>query len=162
MASTFEAELLASTAQLAVPVIATPTSTNSTGSVTSGTTETFDTVLGYYQASLIAGRRYMAVMNGYVAGGTAAADLFDIRIRNSGSSSNPTTSSTIVAMTQFYVSATGGPGQVTVYIQASFLAPATGLNTFGVSAQRIVGSGTLTPFSSGVPRELYVMYLGAV
>lgn len=163
MASTYEALLLAQTAQLATPVIATPQSTSSAGTMTSGTTETFDAVLGYYQCTLIAGRRYLAIMNGLLCGASVANDLYTLRIRNSGTSSNPTTSSTIVAAAQWYCVATGGPGEVTTAIAGSFVAPATGTNTFGFSALRAVGTGVYTPLSlSGAPRELYVMYLGAV
>ena len=163
MASTYEVLLLAQTAQLLVPVNAVPVSTTSSGTTTSSTAETFDTVLGYYQASLIAGRRYMAIVNNLLLGGTVAADLYTLRIRNSGTSSNPTTGSTTVAAAQWYVPAAGGSGQETVYLGGSFIAPNNGINTIGFTAQRSAGTGTLTPLApGGASREMFIMYLGTV
>lgn len=152
---------LAQVAQFAVPVNATPQATSSAGTATptSGGGETFDAVLGYYQAPLVAGRRYLAVMNGLIGNGSVAADDYTIQIRNSGTSSNPTTSSTMVAQSQWYVPAAGTGGRTGIPLAGSFIAPATGLNTFGVSATRIVGTGAFTPVGT---RELYVMYLGTV
>jgi hypothetical protein len=162
MASTLELLLLAGVAQLAVTVNATPVSTTSVGTVTSGTTEVLDSALGTYQCTLIGGRRYMAVLNNALGSGSEAADLYKINIRNSGTSSTPTTSSTIVATTQWYVSATGGSGSTGLYVAGSFIAPASGTNTLGVFAQRAAGSGTMSIVSGVVARELFVMYLGAV
>lgn len=163
MASTYEALMLSLFSQLAVPVVSAPISTLTSGTVTSSTTETFDTVLGYYQCNLVAGRRYQLVLNGLLCGGSVANDLYTLRVRNSGTSSNPTTSSTIVAAGQWLCRIVGGPGEVTTQISHSFIAPSSGVNTFGFSAQRAVGSGAFTPLSlGGNPREMYVMYLGTV
>lgn len=161
MASTYEALLLAQTAQLLVPVSATPIATAASGTPTPtvGGGETFDAVLGYYQVTLISGRRYLAIMNGLIGNGSVAADDYTIQIRNSGTSSNPTTGSTMVAQTQWYVPATGSAGRVGIALAGSFIAPNTGTNTLGVSATRALGSGQFTPVGQ---RELYVMYLGAV
>ena len=164
MASTYETLLLAQTAQLAVPVSATPLSTSSIGTAGVGTTETFDAVLGYYQATLIAGRRYLAVCNGLIGNGTAA-DVYSVQIRNSGTSSNPTSASTLICNSEWYCPAAGTAGRNVIPLTGSFIAPATGTNTFGVSYFRTNGSGNFTPVSgnvSGALRELYVMYLGAV
>jgi hypothetical protein len=164
MASTYELLLLAQTAQLGVPVSATPVSTTLNGTPTSGSSEVFDAVLGYYQATLIAGRRYLAVVNGLVGNG-AAGEVYAVNIRNSGTSSNPTTSSTAVASSEWYCPVAGTGGRGTIALAGSFIAPATGVNTFGLSSVRVIGSGTFTPISSsttGSVRELYVMYLGAV
>jgi hypothetical protein len=163
MASAIETLLLAQTAQLAVPVSATPVSTSSPGTASSGTTETFDTVLGYYQTSLIAGRRYMVVVNNLLCGATVANDVYALRVHNSGSSSNPTSGSTTIAQSDWLCVNTGGAGETTVPLAGSFIAPATGINTFGLSMQRIAGTGVGTPLSpSSASRELYVMYLGVV
>lgn len=164
MASDYEALLLASTAQLAVPVTVTPQATSSNGTATpsggSGAgTETFDAVLGYYAVSLVSGRRYLAVFNGLIGNGDTAADNYSLRIRNSGTSSNPTSSSTQIAQVNWYVPAAGTTGRGAIPLAGSFIAPATGTNTFGVSAARVVGTGVFTPVGS---RELYVMYLGTV
>lgn len=159
MASTYEALLLSLVSQLSMPVTVAPQTTSANGTATSGTTETFDAVLGYYQVSLTAGRRYLAVMNGLVGNGSVVADDYTIQIRNSGTSSNPTAASTLIAQTQWYVPATGSGGRGGIPFAGSFIAPATGLNTFGVSATRVAGTGVFTPVGT---RELYVMYLGTV
>jgi hypothetical protein len=164
MASTLEAYLLAQVAGLALPVTATPVSTISNGTVTVGTTETFDAVLGYYAVTLVAGRRYLAVVNGLVGNGTVTADVYTVQIRNSGSASNPTSSSTLITQTEWYVPAVGSSGRDGITLSGSFIAPASGVNTFGVSATRAVGSGVFTPVvgPNNNVRELYVMYLGVV
>jgi hypothetical protein len=159
VASTFELMLLAQTAQLAVPVNATAAATVSNGTATSGTTETFDTVLGAYQCQLISGRRYLAVVNGLVGNGSVAGDVYNCNIRNSGSSSNPTSSSTLIAQLQWVVTAAGTTGRSPIPLMLSFIAPTTGTNTFMFSAVRNSGTGVFTPIGL---RELYVMYLGAV
>lgn len=162
MADTFEALLMALTAQLAVPVSVAPTTTGSNGTATSGATETMDAVLGTYQVNLIAGRRYLAIMNGLGLSGSVASDVFRVNIRNSGSSSTPTSGSTLIATTQYIVPAAGGTGQQTLLLGESFLAPVTGTNTFGMFTVRQTGTGVGTPISIGTQRELYVMYLGTV
>lgn len=167
MASTYEALLLAQTAQLLVPVSAAPISTSSNGTPTpvSGGAETFDAVLGYYQCTLISGRRYMAVMNGLVGNAGVAGDVYTLQIRNSGTSSNPTTSSTLITQSEWYGAVAGSGGRQSIVLQGSFIAPATGTNTFGMSAARVSGSGAFTPVTAGnasAVRELFVMYLGAV
>lgn len=161
MASTLESLLLAQTAQLALPVNATPNSTTANGTPSTGA-ETFDTVLGYYQCSLIAGRRYMVVCNGNHGNGTAT-ELYSLQIRNSGSSSNPTTSSTLICQSEWYCPAGGSGGRGVIPLQGTFIAPTTGTNTFGMSSQRLVGANTFTPVPgslSGASRELFVVYLG--
>lgn len=159
MASQLELLLMAATAQLAVPVNAAPVSTATNGSVTSGATETLDTVLGTYQCSLIAGRRYLAVMNDLLGNGSVAADVFQCNIRNSGSSSAPTASSTLIASQQWVATVVGTSGRSAIPLSQSFIAPASGLNTLGFFAVRNSGTGVFTPVGN---RELYVMYLGTV
>lgn len=150
---------LAQVAQFAVPVNATPAATSTNGTPTSGATETLDSVLGTYQCSLVAGRRYVAVVNGLIGNGSVAADVFNINIRNSGSSSAPTASSTLVATQEWIATAAGTPGRTTIPVALSFIAPTTGLNTFGCFAVRSSGTGVYTPIGT---RELYVMYAGTV
>jgi hypothetical protein len=168
MADTFEALLMALTAQLAVPVTAAPITSSAAGTATSGTTETFDAVLGYYQCSLISGRRYMAVLNGLNGNCGVASDIYTIQIRDSGSSSNPTSASTMVAQAQWTSTTTGSLSRVPIPLAGSFIASSSGTHTFGVSATRISGSGAFTPEPPGAnaatpfTRELFVMYLGAV
>jgi len=162
MAGTLEAYLLALTSTMGQGIQAAPVSTVSNGTSTSATTETFDAVLGNYQFSAVAGRRYMVILNNLVNGATVTADLYNLRIRNSGSSSAPTTSSTIVAYTQWYCPVNGGPGQTGIQLQGSFIAAANGTNTLGFSAQRAAGTGVYTPLSGGIARELFVVDLGVL
>jgi hypothetical protein len=155
---------MAQAAQFAVPVNAAPTSTNAAGTPTpNSTVETMDSVLSTYQCTLIAGRRYRAVLDGLVGNGSVTGDTFVVNIRNSGTSSGPTTASTLVAQQEWVPQTTGSGGRAPIPVGNSFIAPASGLNTFAVFAQRTGGSGIFTPLSppSGV-RELYVVYLGVV
>lgn len=168
MASTYELMLMALSAQLAVPVNAAPATSLVGGTPTTGTTEVFDSTVGFYQCALVAGRRYQAVMLGLHGNCGTAGDIYSIQIRNSGSSSNPTTSSTIVAQSQWTSTTTGSASRVPVPVANTFIAPTTGLNTFGISAVRLAGSGAFTPQppnANGATqyyRELFVMYMGVV
>lgn len=163
MASQFELIALATVAQLQPLVTATPTSTVTNGTPTSSVAEIRDDVLGVYQCNLIAGRRYMAVMNGLVGNGSVAGDVYAINIRNSGSSSTPTASSTLVAQQSWVPQAVATVGRAPIPLAGSFIAPVTGVNTFAFLAQRLSGSGIFTPVSpNAIARELFVMYLGAV
>lgn len=153
---------------LAPPVTAAPASTNLAGTATSGTTETFDAVLGYYQCYVTAGRRYQAVMLGLHGNCGIANDIYSLQIRDSGSSSNPTASSTLVAQSQWTSATTGSLSRVPVPLSNTFIASSSGLHTFGFSATRISGTGAFTPEppnangASTFIRELFVMYLGTV
>ncbi len=161
MASTIETYLLALTSTMGQGIVAAPISTASSGTNTSGTTETFDAVLGYYPCNLVAGRRYWAVMNGLHGGSTVTADLYNIRIRDSGTSSNPTSGSTLVASSSWYAPVSGGPGQTFIHVAGSFIAATSGTHTLGMSAVRFAGTGVFTPLSaSSLARELYVVDLG--
>lgn len=163
MASGLELLALAAVAQLQPLVTATPTSVTTSGTPTVGTTETMDAILDTYQTYLIAGRRYMAVMNGLVGNGSVAGDVYATNIRNSGSSTTPTASSMLVAQQSWVASAAGTAGRSPIPLAGSFIAPATGLNTLAFFAQRTGGTGVFTPISPAViARELLVIYLGAV
>lgn len=163
MASDLELIALAAVAQLQPPVNAAPTFTTATGTPTSGVAEIRDDILGVYQCTLIAGRRYMAIMNGLVGNSTVADDIYAINIRNSGSSSTPGSTSTLVAQQTWVPQAVGSLGRAPIPLAGSFIAPTTGINTFAFLAQRTSGSGVFTPLSPNVgPRELFVIYLGAV
>jgi hypothetical protein len=164
MASTYELLLMAQVSQLLPPVNATPVSTVTNGTTSVGTTETFDAVLGYYQCSLIAGRRYLATMNGLVGNGTSG-DVYTLQIRDSGSASNPTASSTLIAMGEWAPAASGSAGRQSIPLAGSFIASSTGTHTFGMSSTRISGTGAFVPIGANAgtgTRELYVMYLGTV
>jgi hypothetical protein len=168
VATDLELLALALLGPLAVPVTVAPASTNLPGTATSGTTETFDTVLGYYQCTLTAGRRYQAVMLGLHGNCGVASDIYSLQIRDSGSSSNPTASSTLVAQAQWTSTTSGSLSRVPVSLSNTFLASSSGVHTFGFSATRTSGTGAFTPEPPNANgtiqfnRELFVIYLGTV
>lgn len=137
-----------------------PTTTASNGTATSGTTETQDMVLGTYQCTLVNGQRYEAKMNGLIGSGSVAGDVYDIKIRDSGSASAPTSSSTLIAFTQWVCPAAGGAGQATVPLAGTFVSGSSGTHTLGMFAQRVSGTGVFTPVSGTLARELFVHELG--
>jgi len=141
-------------------IVATVTA-NTNGS-TGGATETLDTVLNTLQFSAISGRRYQVGMNSLVGNGAAAADRYAIRIRDSGSSSAPTTASTMVAETFWVASTSGTTGRATIAVGGTFVAGSTGTHTIGMFSQTISGTGPFTPVQGSIPREMYVEDLGPV
>lgn len=158
MAGTIEAYLLALTSTMGQGIMATPVSTSMAGtSVSNGTTETLDSSLGTYQFNAVAGRRYGVVLNGMLGGATAVNVYAAVRIRNSGSSSAPTNTSTLVAASSWICVVSGGPGQTSLPVAGSFIAGANGVNTIGMFSVVLAGTGTFTPVST---RELYVVDLG--
>lgn len=156
--------VLASSLNLGNVIPATPVSTTSLGTATSGTTETLDSVLGTYQFSAVSGQRYQVFLNGLHGNGNVVADLFEVRIRDSGSASAPTTGSTLIAAAGWYCAATGGPGRTLIPVSETFVSGSTGTHTLGVFAVRLAGTGIFTPASpaGGTGRELYVVSLGTV
>lgn len=138
-----------------------PTSTSSSGTVTSGTTETLDTVLGNYVFNTITGRRYQVFYTG-LKGGSTAGELYTINIRDGGAST-PTAASTLLASATWYCKATGGGGQDSVgTITDTFIAANTATHTLGAFAVRNAGANSFTPISGGTPRSLFVVDMGAV
>lgn len=158
MASTIEAYLLALTSAMGQGIVATPVSTTTAGTA-AGATETLDSVLGVYQFNAVAGRRYFATMNGLMGSGTAA-ELYATRIRDSGTASNPTNASTLLATSQWECQTTGGGGQASIVLGESFIAATSGTHTLGMFSVRINGANNFTPVSGLVGRELYVVDLG--
>lgn len=139
-------------AQLAaVPlgIKAVPIATTANGTVTSGTTDTLDTVLGTYTFAATAGRRYRIVIANLVCNGSVAADLFAVRVRNGGAST-PTTASPAVLDSSWTCVVSGSSGRVTLTLEETFLASTTGTATLGLFLQRISGTGVLTPLSPAV------------
>jgi hypothetical protein len=144
-------------------LMATPINSDASGTATSGSTETFDTVLGYYTCALINGRRYRVTLEGLDGNGTVVNDVFDLRVRNSGSASNPTATSTLVAENIYTTQLTGTSGRVGIPMTGTFqYTGTTGNSVFGFSAQRTAGTGTFTPVEVGtLGRTLYVEDMGA-
>src|ERR1700761_2215578 len=124
---------------LSVGITAPAIQTGTVGTPSTGTTEVFDIVLGYYQAVLIAGHTYEAKVLGLV-GNCGVADIYDLNIRDSQSSSNPTTSSLLVAQSQWTSTTAGTPSRVPVPLANVFVATVSGTHTFGVSSVRVSGT----------------------
>ena len=141
-----------------------PTTTASTGTATAGgTVEVLDAVLGTYQWTAQAGRRYRVLLEGCYVSTSVANDLYVVRVRDSGSASAPTITSTVVASGAVTLPVTGGPGQSSVYVVGTFLAGATGTHTIQATIQRGGGTGVGTPLSNnGTSRQLYVEDIGNV
>lgn len=141
-------------------IMATPTATSANGTAGSTTTgtEVFDAVLGYHQVSLISGRRYQVTVNGLIGNGNTANDEYTLQVRDSGSASNPTASSTLIAQSEWVAVAAGSVGRGTISLGQSFLSASTGTHTFGVSYIKASGVGPFTPVGT---REIFVEDLGA-
>lgn len=139
-------------------IVGAPVSTASSGTPTSGTTETFDAVLGYLQVTLISGHYYRVSVDEMNAVATVAGDWYDIRIRDSGSSSDPTSSSTQIAHIRWYAPVADSSARgISVPVTNTFLCTSTGTHTFGISAARIAGTGVLTPVNT---RQFVIEDLG--
>jgi len=132
-----------------------PTTSASNGTVTSGTTETRDAVLGNYVFTAVAGRRYRAILSGGGMLFTVANDRFAVRIRTGGAST-PTAASTLWGHDATTISPIAGT--YTFDVQPSFI-PGAGVQTLSVFYVRISGTGTVTPTGS---REFYVEDIGGV
>lgn len=149
--------LSASVLSVGLPFNNSPLFSNAIGTPSTGTTEVFDVVLGYYQAFLILGHWYRVVIDGLIGNSGATADNYLLQIRNSQSSSNPTTSSTSVASTMWFSPGVGTLGRTNASFSMPFQCVSGGFNTFGFSSQRITGSSVFSPVGN---RALYVEDMG--
>lgn len=149
--------LTASVLSIGIPTGSSPISTSTNGTVSVGTTETFDAVLGYYAPTLINGHRYQVILNGLIGNASVLADVYTIQIRNSGNATNPTSGSTLIAQSEWEAPAAGSGGRQTIAVSMTFVASGSNVQTFGVSALRQSGTGVFTPLGT---RELYVVDLG--
>lgn len=144
-------------------VLGAPTTTTSNGTATSSSTgaEIMDSVLGTYQFQAVAGRRYEVRLNNLVLNG-GAGDVYNLRIRDSGSASTPTTSSTQVAAASWTCVNGGISGRIPLNMSGTFVAASTGTHTLAFFAVRASGSGSFTPLSGdGFNRELFVYDTGS-
>ncbi len=140
-----------------------PISTASAGTATTGTTDTLDTGLGTYQFVAVSGRRYRVKLTNLFGNGTVVNDFFACRVRDSGTSSTPTTSSTAVVDSGWTCGVTGSSGRTAIPMEDTFVASSSGTHTLGFFAQRTSGTGVFTPVSVGTgSRKLWVEDLGNV
>lgn len=132
----------------------TPASTSSSGTASSGTTETRDAVLGDFVFTAAAGRRYRVWWTGGMSG--TAGERCAVRVRDGGGST-PTSSSTLLAETRHVPDATGGAGQVTIPPAVATAVLSAGTHTLSAFTIRLNGSNDFTPVFT---RELYVEDMG--
>lgn len=147
-------------------LMAVPTTTTSNSTTTSGTTDTIDAVLGNYQFTAIAGRRYRVIAANQFGNGSVAGDVFAVRVRNSGSASTPTTSSTAVIDTGWVTApTTGSSGRTAIPMEDTFIAASSGTQTLALFMQRVSGTGlfnAVTPAATTGARKLWVEDCGTV
>ncbi|SRR6266581_2590704 len=140
-------------------IVASPVTSVSNGTVTSGTTETRDAVLGNYVFTVAAAQastRYRVVLAGRGLNGTVAGDRYTINFRDGGAST-PTATSTLVGVNfNVYIPATGSTGVQANFMGSTFV-PGAGTHTIGVFVVRSLGTGTATPNGAC---EFYVEALG--
>lgn len=152
------AELLASRAR---GIVAAPTASSSDGTATgANTTEVRDAVLGNYQATLSTGRRYRVIYAGAQANSGTADVRYVTRIRNSESSSTPTTASTLIAESTNHMGEAGTGGRQSIFASHTFTVSTSGTHTFSVFTIS-PESAVLTPIAAAVSRELYIEDIGA-
>jgi hypothetical protein len=145
-------------------LMAVPISSGTPGTPTVSTTDTIDTGLGTYQFSAVSGRRYRVIMTNLQGNGSVAQDVFSCRVRDSGTSSTPTTSSPAVIDSGWTTSAsTGSSGRTGIPMEDTFISSSTGTHTLAFFAQRTAGTGIFTPVNGGAgSRKLWVEDLGNV
>jgi hypothetical protein len=136
-------------------IMGTPASTSSAGTVTSGTTETLDAILGTYVFTAGTSRRYRATLSGLLLS-AVSGDLAVITIRDGGAST-PSNTSTLITDTQWKAQASGGGGQTFCTLSGTFT-PSAGTHTLAAFTKLAVGTGPVTPVHF---RELYVEDIGA-
>jgi hypothetical protein len=142
-------------------LMATIVSTSSSGTSTSGTTDTRDAVLGNYVfTSESTARQYRVTMEGLNPSSSVSGDKYLLTVKDGGGST-PTSASTVIAGTGWNARATGGASQDTWLLQGTFTASA-GTHTLSFFAQRQSGTGVFTPvaFSVAAPRKIYVEDIG--
>jgi hypothetical protein len=146
-------------------IMATPVSTSTNGTATSGTTETRDAILGdYVFTSAGTSRQYRVVIENLIGNGSQAGDVFQIRVRDGGGST-PTALSTLIAETCWTpISLTGTSSRAPIPYAITFTA-ASGTRTLSMFVVRTSGGGTFTPLASAgnggtAARKLYVEDIG--
>lgn len=138
------------------PELMPPVPKKSSTATSAFTTETKDTQVGDYQFQAFGGRRYRVCANVRVQV-SVAATVVDVRVRDSGSASSPTISSTLLVATSGDISQAGGPGATTRHMQKPLENLTPGLHTVAIFGARTAGTGTVTlDTSAGDTRDLWV------
>lgn len=127
----------------ALPQIVDSQATSSSSPASSGTTETFDTVIGNIQIVADGNTQYDIELINSIFAGTVAADHYLVRIRDGGSAAPTTgTPGAEIANTPIRPAATSGGGQEGFIVRNRFT-PSAGTHIFGVSITRDAGTGVL-------------------
>lgn len=131
--------------------------TAAAGTVSSGTTDTLDAVLGTVAVVADGVSFYrIEVENMIGAASSAGTDPASFRIRDGGASA-PTAASTEIAQTPWKTQAVGGTGQEGIKLGATVQLSA-GTHTFGLFSQRTAGAST--NFQPAGDRSLVVSIVG--
>lgn len=156
-----DSDLAASSTYSGLGLVAAPATSVSSGTPSSGSSEVRDTTIGIFQWTASASRRYRVTLAGNVVNGTAAADLGRVIIRDGGSAT-PTSASTAISGTQFYILGNGGPFQTQNGNLTNTFTTTAGLHTLSVFTQRQDGTGVVTLLlaPNATARELYVEDIG--
>jgi hypothetical protein len=141
----------------ALPRVIDRVSNSASGTITSGTTDTMDIVLGTVSCVADGSTYYRIELLNLQASSSVANDHYVITIKDGGAST-PTTLSTEIARTLWRDQASGGPGQEGFYVGNTVLLSA-GTHTFGMFAQRDAGTGIFSPIGN---RTLLVSTAGSV
>lgn len=128
---------------------------------TSTSAEVIDTALGFITFTVTDARHLYRIRYTLAIDTSTSGDVLAYgRIRDSGTSSNPTIASTQLAAAPQVVSVLGAPGERELIVEQN-VQLAVGTHTIGGSYARIGGSGTITP-STVFTRELTVENRGFV
>jgi hypothetical protein len=142
-------------------IMGTPTSSVATGTAFTNA-EQRDTVLGNYQFTAELGRRYRIWYADVIISGTAG-DTAQINVRDSGSASTPTLSSTLMCAFKQYIPVSGGTGQESMTLATTVFNLSSGVHTLGAFGICTTSANLTTPLSNiGIPRQLYVEDIGGV
>jgi len=121
-------------------------STGSNGTVTSGTTETVDAVLGTLTFTALASRTYRINLHGRGLSGSVTADRFSVKFRYTIDGSTPTASSTLADHDHAYlIGAVTGTNGVSTFSYQALIVPGAATVKVVVTTTRTVGTGTATP-----------------
>jgi hypothetical protein len=128
-----------------VGIVATPITTGSSGTVTSGTTEVMDAVLGVYTFTAVAGTRYRMTLTGRGVAGSVANDRYSVALRYTTDGTTPTNASTLIEHITTYIQVvTGGNGVYHIPHIVTFI-PGAGTIKVMSSWIRTTGTGVGTP-----------------
>jgi len=123
-------------------------STGSNGTVTSGTTETVDAVLGTLTFTALAARTYRVNLIGRGLSASVSGDRFSVKFRYTTDGSTPTAASTLLDHdSTWYAPGVGSNFTSTVPHQAAFTPGAATVKVV-VTVTRVNGTGTATPIGS--------------